>query len=123
MVSLSGLPNAPWQDGNGIREIVFENCEATEMTMSAAVVAKAEEPMRIILRNCTFGFKTQQPCAFFGKNVTVVDEGVKLINCEKLFEEKPEVSYDDIPEFPSWRIEDAAQRKEWGLPELRCIVP
>ncbi len=118
MVSLSGIPGAIWQDGNGIREIVFENVIATDMELPAAVVAKDAEPMRIVLRNCTFGFKKQQRSAFFGKNVTIVDEGVKLINAAKLYEERPNVSYDDIPEFPSWRIESAEQRAKWNMPPL-----
>lgn len=118
MVSLSGLPGALWQDGNGIREIVFENIEATDMEMPSVVVAKDSEPMRIVLRNCAFGFRTPQQCVFFGKNVTVVDEGVKLVNADKLYENRPDVSYDDIPEFPSWRVEPKEQRAKWGLPPL-----
>jgi len=32
---------------------------------------------------------------------------------------RPDISYDDIPEFPSWRIESDAQRAKWGLPPLK----
>ena len=118
MVSLSGLPGAIWQDGNGIPDITFENVTATGLSLPSAVVAKPDCPMRIVLRRCSFGFASAQPCAFFGKNVEIVDEGSSFSNARRLYEERPDVSYDDIPEFPSWRVESAGQRAAWGLPPL-----
>lgn len=121
MLSVSGLPGALWQDGRGISDIVFENVTATGLGLPAAVVAKADEPLTITLKRCSFDFQTPQPCAFFGKNVKVVDAGVLLQRAARLFEERPDVSYEDVPEFPSWRIESVEQRKEWGLPPLRNL--
>lgn len=119
MLSVSGLPGALWQDGRGISDIVFENVTATGLGLPAVVVAKTDEPLTITLKNCSFGFRTPQPCAFFGKNVNVVESCVQLQCASRLFEERPGVSYDDVPEFPSWRIESTEQRKEWGLPPLQ----
>lgn len=123
MLSVSGLPGALWQDGRGISDIVFENVQATGLGKPAAVIAKADEPMTIVLRNCSFGFRNPQPYAFFGKNVKVVDEGVALQGAKVLFKVRADVSYDDVPEFPSWRIESPAQRAKWGLPPVGGCVP
>ena len=120
MLSVSGLPDALWQDGNGISDITFENVRATGLALPAAVVAKEDSPMRLTLRNCSFAFRSPQPCAFFGKNVTVVDEGTNLAHAGALYEERKDVSYDDVPDFPSWRIEPDAQRAKWGL---RLLTP
>ena len=120
MLSVSGLPDALWQDGNGISDITFENVRATGLALPAAVVAKEDSPMRLTLRNCSFAFRSPQPCAFFGKNVTVVDEGTSLAHAGALYEERKDVSYDDVPDFPSWRIEPDAQRAKWGL---RLLTP
>jgi len=118
LLSVSGLPKALWQDGHGIVDITFDNVRATGLSLPAAVVAKADSPVTITLRNCSFAFRTLQSAAFFGKNVRIVDEGVRLENAERLYDERPNVTYDSIPEFPSWRIESDEQRIKWGLPPL-----
>jgi len=119
MLSVSGLPGALWQDGRGISDITFENVHATGLGMPAAVVAKADCPLKITLRNCFFEFRVPQKCAFFGKNVAIVDEGVRLENASAVYGERADVSYDDVPDFPSWREESDEQRAEWGLPPLK----
>jgi len=119
LLSVSGLPSALWQDGHGIADITFENVRATGLGLPAAVVAKADEPMTVTLKDCSFSFREPQACAFFGKDVKVVDKGVRLQNARRLFDERPNVSYDDVPEFPSWRVEPSEQRAKWGLPPLR----
>lgn len=121
MLSVSGLPGALWQDGHGIPDITFENVTATGLGAPSVVVAKAEEPMTITLKNCSFAFREPQDSAFFGDNVNIVDSNVKLLNATQLFNERTDVTYDDIPEFPSWRIESAEQRAKWGLPPLKNI--
>ena len=121
MLSVSGLPGALWQDGRGISDITFENVRATGLGLPAVAVAKSDCPMRIVLRNCSFSFRTPQSCAFFGTNVTVVNEGVRLDNAAILHEDR-KVSYDDVPDFPSWRIETNEQRAKWGLPPLKSDV-
>ena len=119
MVSLSGLPAALWQDGNGIPDILFENVRVTGLAQPSVVAARPDAPMRLVFRNCSFGFRTPQKCAFFGKNVKVVSENVSLEPGVKLYDERLAVGYDDIPEFPSWRIEPDEQRAKWGLPPLK----
>ena len=120
MVSLSGVPGAIWQNGVGIPDVTFENVRAKWIRKPSVVVARDGEPMRLTFRNCSIMHASLQPCAFFGKNVTVVNEGVTLENVDgPLFETRGVVTYDDIPEFPSWRLETAETRKRWGLPPVR----
>lgn len=118
MLMVTGLPQALWQDGRGISDITFENVRATGLGKPAVVAAKDDCPITVTLRRCSFAFRERQSCAFFGKNAIVVNEGVHLANAVTLYAEKPDVSYDDVPDFPSWQIESDEQRARWNLPPL-----
>ena len=61
------------------------------------------------------------PVAFMVKNVNIVAENVRTTNVDALSMEKGDLSYDDVPESPSWQLESAEQRAKWGLPSLREI--
>lgn len=56
----------------------------------------------------------------FGKNVTVIDEGTELENVNGPFFAERDVTYEDIPEFPSWQVESAETRRLWGLPPVEA---
>ena len=118
MLSISGIPGALWQDGHGIADITFENVTAKGLSLPSVVVAKADEPMKLVFRNCSFAFDRPQDCALLGSNIEVVAENVKLDNAARFFCRRADIGYDDVPEFPSWRIEPNEQRAKWGLPPL-----
>lgn len=121
MVSLSGVPGAIWQNGVAIPDVTFENVHATGLAKPSVVAAPAESPLHLTFKNCSFGFRSPQKAAFVVSNVKVSESDVSLDRVSgSLVEERQGITYDDIPEFPSWRIEDAATRAIWGLPPLAC---
>ena len=121
MVSLSGISGAIWQNGVAIPDVTFENVHATGLAKPSVVAAPADSPLRLTFRNCSFGFRSPQKTAFVVSNVKVAESDVSLDGVSgSLAEERRRITYDDIPEFPSWQIEDAATRAIWGLPPLSC---
>ena len=118
MVFMNGL-GAIWQDGVPIEDIVFENCAIRGMALPSVLYAPEKHPLKLVFRNCYFSFTEQWPAAFLVKNVSIVAENVRTANAGVLAMEKDGLSYDDVPEFPSWRIESAGQRAKWGLPPLK----
>lgn len=120
MLSVSGLPDALWQNGHGIADITFENVAAKGILFPSVVSASADEPMKLVVRNCSFAFDCMQEYAFLVDNVEVVEENVKLENARCFLVRRHDIGYDDVPEFPSWRIETDEQRAKWGLPPLKA---
>jgi len=119
MVSLSGISGAIWQDGVAIPDVTFENVHATGLAKPSVVAAPADSPLHLTFKNCSFGFRSPQKTAFVVSNVKVSESDVSLERVSgSLIEERKNITYDDIPEFPSWQIEDAATRAIWGLPPL-----
>ena len=115
---MNGL-GAIWQDGVPIEDIVFENCAIRGMALPSVLYAPEKHPLKLVFRNCYFSFTEQWPAAFLVKNVSIVAENVRTANVDVLAMEKDDLSYDDVPEFPSWRIESAGQRAKWGLPPVK----
>ena len=120
LLSVSGLPDALWQNGHGIADITFENVAAKGILFPSVVSASADEPMKLVVRNCSFAFDCMQEYAFLVDNVEVVEENVKLENARCFLVRRHDIGYDDVPEFPSWRIETDEQRAKWGLPPLKA---
>ena len=120
LLSVSGLPGALWQNGHGIADITFENVAAKGLLSPSVVSASADEPMKLVVRNCSFAFDSMQDHAFLVDNVEVVEENVKLENARRFLTRRNDIDYDDVPEFPSWRIETDEQRAKWGLPPLKA---
>lgn len=89
------------------------------LDLPGVVIAKAGAPMSLHFRNCRFAFKRPQSCLLFGRNVFVTCENVKAENVTgTLFQERQDLTYDDIPGFPSWRLESDEVGEKWGLPPL-----
>jgi len=120
LLSVSGLPGALWQDGHGIADITFENVSAKGLSFPSVVSASADEPMKLVFRNCSFAFDRPQEHALLVDNVEVVEENVKLENAGRFLLRRSDIGYDDVPEFPSWRVETDDQRAKWGLPPLKA---
>lgn len=118
MVFMNGLA-AIWQDGVPIEDMLFENCVIRGMAEPSVVYAPEKHPLKLVFRNCKFSFRERKEAAFLVKNVKVSAENVTTENVDVLATTKENLSYDDVPEFPSWRIESAEQRAKWGLPPLR----
>ena len=118
LLVLAGLGGI-WQDGPAISDVTFENVTFGGLDLPGVVIAKAGAPMSLHFRNCRFAFKRPQSCLLFGRNVFVTCENVKAENVTgTLFQERQDLTYDDIPEFPSWRLESDEVREKWGLPPL-----
>lgn len=49
--------NEQWQKGPGLRDVTFENVVATGLVQPLTAYAKADAPLRMALRNCSFEFR------------------------------------------------------------------
>lgn len=49
--------NEQWQKGPGLRDVTFENVVATGLVQPLTAYAKADTPLRMALRNCSFEFR------------------------------------------------------------------
>jgi len=108
MVMLTGL-NALWQTGPAIDRIRFENVVATGVERPSAIWAPDDCPLTLEFVNCQMSFKTQQPYAFTGRNLTVKTEGSAFENAGKVYEPwsgaSGEFVKSAVPEFPSWSFD------------------
>ena len=117
IVFLNGL-GALWQDGTAIEDLTFDGCTISGMKGPSYVFAPEKTPLRILFRNCTYSGQQTGAAAIYCKNVNLVTENVKTEGVAAFAVEKDDLSFSDVPDFPSWQIESDAQRAIWGLPPL-----
>lgn len=117
MVFLNGL-GALWQDGTAVEDITFENCTMRGIAGTSVVYAPRTTPLKLTFRNCTFACSAYQPAALLYRYVDLVVENVSTENVGVFARQKDDLSFADVPDFPSWQVESDDQRQKWGLPPL-----
>lgn len=117
MVFLNGL-GALWQDGTAIEDITFENCTIRDMSGPSWVYAPEKAPLKLSFRDCFVSCSTNTPVALYHKNVELKVENVTTELVGAFAQEKADLGFDDVPDFPSWQVETDTRRAIWGLPPL-----